>query len=259
MDKRGGQGYTLPDLRTNRQIAHRFRMAGGAIVTDNGLLASEAFDPEVQDDGWGIFGDGTAVFADVELRGDVVADTLATGVSPDERIEVTTDDSSTFFFYTGDDEETGPGQLGVDVVDAPAANRYPAAQFVLPAFDTRPAPAIYLFGESLDGTGGSATAQLFADGTNFLVMGAIGTAAHPSGTGMRLLTEGDIDIDTDGTCDIDAGGTFALTAPSIQFIGPTIITDTITVQGDLILLSNPSNIPYYVRVDDAGVLSTTAV
>jgi hypothetical protein len=61
--------YDLPELRPFRTIAHRIRLAGGAIVTQNGRLETEDYLPDTS--GWQINGDGSAEFSDVRIRGTI--------------------------------------------------------------------------------------------------------------------------------------------------------------------------------------------
>jgi hypothetical protein len=61
--------YDLPELRPFRTIAHRIRLAGGAVVTENGRLESDDFVPGVS--GWQINGSGDSEFNNVIVRGDI--------------------------------------------------------------------------------------------------------------------------------------------------------------------------------------------
>jgi hypothetical protein len=75
--------YDLPELRPFRTIAHRMRLAGGAVVTENGRLESDDFDGTTfaADDsttGWAIYGNGDVVFNSGVFRGTIEADSFRT-------------------------------------------------------------------------------------------------------------------------------------------------------------------------------------
>ena len=85
--------YQLPDLRPFRSIEHRLRLAGGAVVTENGVLRSDDYVPGLS--GWCIFGDGTAEFNDGTFRGEIDASGL------NIRINATDDGAIEFFSLDG--------------------------------------------------------------------------------------------------------------------------------------------------------------
>lgn len=74
--------YDLPDLRPFRTIQHRMRLAGGAVVTENGVLESDTYVAGTS--GWQIAGDGSAEFNNITARGDVVASSFSTSAETDQ-------------------------------------------------------------------------------------------------------------------------------------------------------------------------------
>ena len=66
--------YQLPELRPFRTIAHRLRLVGGAVVTQNGILQSEDYVPG--ESGWIVYGNGDVEFNDGVFRGEIVADSF---------------------------------------------------------------------------------------------------------------------------------------------------------------------------------------
>lgn len=74
--------YDLPDLRPFRIIQHRMRLAGGAVVTENGSLESDDFVAGVS--GWQINGLGDVEFNDGVFRGTIEADALSITLSEND-------------------------------------------------------------------------------------------------------------------------------------------------------------------------------
>lgn len=77
-DTRLGTGYDLPnELGMVRGVHRQPRLAGGAIVTENGTLASDDFSAGVA--GWQISGNGNAEFNNGTFRGTVTSGSTITG------------------------------------------------------------------------------------------------------------------------------------------------------------------------------------
>jgi hypothetical protein len=108
-DHRFGLGYDIPDsTAATHQTQRQMRLAGGAIVTENGTLASDDFSAGTA--GWEIKGDGSVEFNDGTFRGDIVANTFATDVPNNRRIDIKTGDAGLIeFWQTG--QTTNPGTI----------------------------------------------------------------------------------------------------------------------------------------------------
>lgn len=77
-DTRLGQGYGLPaDLGMVRGVHRQPRLAGGAVVTEHGTLASDNF--VAGSTGWSIDGDGNVEFNAGVFRGAITAGAVITG------------------------------------------------------------------------------------------------------------------------------------------------------------------------------------
>lgn len=128
-DHRLGQGYAIPDSTgATRQTQRQMRLAGGAVVTENGVLASD--DYSAGSAGWIVKGNGDVEFNNGTFRGDIVAQSFATDVPNNRRIDIKTGDAGLIeFWQTG--QTTNPGTIqGITSAGNPAMEISAGAQLI---------------------------------------------------------------------------------------------------------------------------------
>lgn len=220
-DTRFGQGYTLPlDLGMVRGVHRQPRLAGGAIVTENGRLASDNYVPVTS--GWAIDGSGNAEFNEVVVRGDIEASSFSTGISG-ERIEIQSGDLNTIHFFTGDVAETQAGYVAVD-----SDGNVAALEIGAPVFDggTNHSGHIKLFSQSEDAARHPEVYLLphspgTAGSDYFVVRDCAGT---PSALGIDGVTQGSVRISATGS-----GSDVSINANDDIILDPG---DAVVVQGN---------------------------
>lgn len=220
-DKRHGQSYAVSDLRSVRQVLNNARLSGTAIASENSVLESQNFSPSA---GWQVKGDGNATFKNATIGGNIVADSIATGVAPNERIELRSDDDNTIRFYTGDVLEDPPdyGYLFSIVSPTSGAARASFMSLVAPRLnevDFNHRPTMYLWGEAADGSIKARAYLQAVFNQDYMVVRDSG--ASSANTGIQLKTGGKLLVDAGGDINITSG------------TGITRITGTLTVSSDV--------------------------